>query len=199
MKQFVIGEYKQISASGEVAAWKFHMVKGKSGKRWLYSAVDQDVASFVYVEGGPGSKGFGGRELRFELVEGGEVLLTGPWHSNADAMFQDTGVDVRDKMFSFCVIAKRRGRIGFTRETAFGPREFTRETLEDVLYWDEAPVLATFERPEIKEMAERFADELGHSVYLYKETRGGSSNGSVDPINPATGKRFPYVAPPEVA
>lgn len=198
MDRFVIGEYRQISASGEVAARKFHMVKGKSGKRWLYSAVDQDVASFVYVEGGPGSKGFGGRELRFELVEGGEVLLTGPWHSNADAMFHDTGIDVRDKMFSFCVIAKRRGRIKFTRETAWGPREFTRDTLEDVLYRDEAPVLATFERPDIKEMAEWFADVLGHSVYLYKETRGGSSNGPVDPVNPVTGQRYPYVAPPEV-
>ena len=198
MKQFVIGAYQQISASGEVASRKFHMVKGKSGMRWLYSAVDQDVASFVYVEGKSGSRGFGGRELRFALADGGEVSLTGPWHSNADAMFQDTGVDVRGKMFSFCVIAKRRGRIKEVRDTAFGPREFTRDTLEGVLHQDEAPVLATFERPEIKEMAERFADELGHSVYLYKETRGGSSNGPVDPINLATDKRFPYVAPPEV-
>lgn len=199
MKRFVIGEYQQISASGEVAARKFHMVKGKSGMRWLYSAVDQDVASFVYVEGGPGSRGFGSRDIRFELVEGGAVLLTGPWHSNADAMFRDTGIDVRDKMFSFCVIAKRRGRIKFIGETAFGPREITRDTLEDVLYMDKAPVLATFERPEIKEMAEWFADMLGHSVYLYKETRGGSSNGSVDPVNLVTGQRHPYVAPPEVA
>ncbi len=198
MKRFVIGAYQMISAYGELAVRTFHMVKGKSGKRWLYSAVDQDVASFVYVEGGPGSIGFGGREIRFALADGGEVLLTGPWHSNADAMFQDTGVDVRGKMFSFCVIAKRRGRITEVRDTAFGPREFTIDTLEDVLYQDEAPVLGTFERPEIKEMAERFADELGHSVYLYKQTHGGSSNGPVDPINPATGKRYPYVAPPEV-
>ena len=59
-------------------------------------------------ESGYCGKGYGGATLTFHL-ESGEVLnLQGPWHVGADALFEETGVDIRDKCKTFVVIAKKK-------------------------------------------------------------------------------------------
>lgn len=76
---------------------------GKSGRLWLVTA-QEDPAASVYVsnvdEGGPDyprERGFGSNLVTFGLVGGGEIKLKGPWHSNPESLFEDTGVDVRKK------------------------------------------------------------------------------------------------------
>ena len=89
------------SAVAEQNVYWLHV--GKNGHRWLV-ADRPDCGSYVYVEGGPDSDGFGGRTLRFELVTGEVLELKGPWHSNSEALFAATGVDVRDKHLTFGVV-----------------------------------------------------------------------------------------------
>lgn len=171
----------QICASAEAQAVKYTVHKDKSGKRWLVGDVP-NKAEYVYVEGGPNSDGFGGRVITFPLVEGGELPLKGPWHSNSSDLFKATGIDVRGMSYSMCCIGLDRR---FEGDCTY---------VTDVIYMEPEPLLGP-DRPNVRAIAEAFADELGHSVFLDVRTRGGGSNGSVDPVNPATGKRYPYVAP----
>lgn len=176
MDRFEIGAYRMFSGSAEAAKHKYHKYVGKSGRIWLVADIP-NAGENVYVEGGPNSDGFGGSELKFELQGSDEIVtLKGPWHSNSEALFEDTGVDVRDRFYTFCVIAK-------WRDTEIDPinRHYPRTVMNGVLYRDEQPVLGSFDRPEIKKLAKDFANSLQHSVYVYKETRGGSSNVPVDP------------------
>lgn len=170
MADFTTRGYSMICASSEAERHEYYKFVGKSGRIWLVAEVSY-AGEHVYVSGDENSQGFGGRTLRFNLVNGEGLDLKGPWHSNPEALFQDTGVDVRGRHRTFCVIAKYR--------------EFNGDkcTFKDVLYQDREPVLGYFDRPDVKKLAKNFAIELGHSVYVYKETKGGSSNFSVDPAD----------------
>lgn len=160
--------YSMFSASGEVAENLHRMYVGKSGKRWIV-ADRKNAGEYVYVEGGPNSDGFGGRTIKFDLTDGTSVSLKGPWHSNPEALFADTGVDVRDQFYTYCVIAKDRAYPN------------NRLVMVDVLYRDYDLVLGTFDRPDVDAMAKMFANELGHSVQVHKITHGGSSTAPVNP------------------
>ena len=167
-KTFTPNKRNMLSGIEEVGKRKFTMIKGKSGKIWLI-AVQENAADNIYVEGGPDSKGFGGRSLVFELENGAEIELIGPWHSNSESLFNDTGLDIQDKHISFVVIAKERDfGDGFT------------PTLKDIIYMDEKPVIGYSDRGE--ELAGEYADKLGVTLYLYKETSGGSYLGTVEPM-----------------
>jgi hypothetical protein len=72
---------------------KYKMLTGKSGKRW-FIAIQPNEGDNVYCEGGPGSDGFGGREIAFTLDSGEVVKVIGPWHSNSGALLADTGYDL---------------------------------------------------------------------------------------------------------
>lgn len=155
-----------ISGQGEAQSRKYHLYLGRSGKRWLVA--DQEAAAEnVYVEGGPNSDGFAGATLTFPLVSGSEIKLKGPWHANADSLFADTGIDVRDKHFTFVVIAH--------------DREFDngQTILTNVIHQDSEPILGSFNRGQI--LARSMARMLGHPVVCYSESSGGSSCGFVKP------------------
>lgn len=199
MERYIIAGYQQFSGSAVAEAREFNLYRGKSGRRWLVASDVPNKAEYVYVEGGPGSKGFGGRTLRFKIADGETIELTGPWHSNSRDLFADTGVDVRGMTLAFYVIGIRRGKTKIKCDTAWGPREFDRDTIEDVWYIDEAPMLETERVNHPKKMARELADKLGHSVMLLCSTMGGNSNGPVNPTDPATGKEGRYMAPPEVS
>lgn len=173
--RYELGGYQQFCGSAEAEARKYRLHIGKSGRKWLVGDVPNS-AEAIYVEGGPNSRGFAGRELTFPLVGGGEVKLKGPWHTNCDALLADTGIDVRDKTLSFCVIAKRR-----VQETIPPSNIYSKTVLLDILYMDKEPVLGPYSRPEIQVMAKAMAVKLGHSIYLHKETHGGGGCGPVDP------------------
>lgn len=162
-----IGRQPMISGRGSAESRRYRKYLGKSGRTWLV-ADQPNPAANIYVEGGPNSRGFGGSTLTFPLVDGGEVSLKGPWHTNSDALFADTGVDVRDKHYTFVVISRRRES---------GP---IFETIcVDVLYRDEEPQLGSFHRGDL--LARQWAREIGAPVHLYSSSEGGSSSGFVKP------------------
>ena len=169
---FTPDRYGMISGQGEAAKHRYDLHVGKSGRRWLVSTSD-DRASNVYVEGGPGSQGFGGAELVFTLRDGSAVTLKGPWHSNSDSLFRDTGVDVRNEHYTFGVIGTGREY----RNTGGSA------TITGVIHADKGPTKGQFSR--INDLAQQMADERQQTLFYYQESKGGSSCGPVDPRRPA--------------
>jgi hypothetical protein len=157
-----------ISASYEAESRVFDLHKGASGKRWLV-AHQENAADNIYVEGDKNSDGFAGRLITFTLVEGSEITLKGPWHSNSDAHFHDTGIDLRDKHRTFGAVGKERIYEG----DSYMP------TLIDVLHQDQEPVIGYFNR--IETIAQRLANDLDMQLYYYSESSGGSGCGPIKP------------------
>lgn len=164
---FVIGRLPMICGSAEAESRKYHKYLGKNGRTYLV-ADQPDAGANIYVEGGPNSDGFGGRTLTFPLVDGGEIKLKGPWHTNSGDLFANTGVDVRDQHYTFVVIS--RGR-----ESG----EHYESIMVDVLYKDDEPQLGSFHRGD--SLAREWAREIGAPVFLYSQSSGGSSCGQVKP------------------
>lgn len=160
---YVSDDYEMFSGSADAESKVYNLVVGKSGKRWLYT----DYADNIYVEGVPNSRGFGGRTLTFELINGSEIKLTGPWHTNAETLYRDTSVDLRDKHLTFIVVALERVRV------------WPKIILKDVIYKDEKPLLGLFNRGDI--IAKKLAIELNKTVFVYRQSKGGSSCGPVTP------------------
>jgi hypothetical protein len=151
----------------EAESRKYHLYVGKSGNTWLV-AVQEAAAEEVYRTNTPantGGEGFGGRTLEMLLADGGVFHLRGGWHSNADGLFDDTGIDVRDKHRTFVVLSKERD---FTKDGTY------RTIMRDVVYRDEKPVLGRFDRH--KELEQRFPE----AVFCYSQSKGGSSCGMIN-------------------
>lgn len=163
---YIIERQPMISGQGEAQSRQYHMHVGKSGRRWLV-AVQEAAAENIYVEGGPNSDGFGGATLTFPIEEGEPVVLKGPWHANADSLFQDTGIDVRDRHRTFVVVAKDRHY------------ENGRTILTGILHKDPEPQLGSFHRGDL--IAREIARKLDCPVILYSQSSGGSSCGPVKP------------------
>lgn len=164
---YVIHRQPMICGSSEAESRRYYKYLGKNGRTYLV-ADQPDAGANIYVEGGPNSDGFGGRTLTFPLVEGGEVKLKGPWHTNSEDLFQQTGVDVRDRHYTFVVISRRR-ESGKNYESICA----------DVLYRDIEPQLGPFHRGDL--LAREWARKLNQKVHLYSQSQGGSSSGFVEP------------------
>lgn len=76
--------YSMFSAAGDAESHKYKPIVGKSGRRWLYNDTLFGASAHIYVEGLPGSRGFGGSTVSFPLLDGGKLDLKGPWHSIRD-------------------------------------------------------------------------------------------------------------------
>ena len=157
----------------EITLWR--KVIGKSGRIWVYPIIansgDQIHVSANSAENEPGYRGFrgyGGSTLKF-LLEDGEILeLHGPWHSNSDALVEDTEIDLRDKHLTYMIIAKEREC-----------NDHSQCTFKDVLYQDTQPMVGEFYRGTL--LAMKMSKDLGIPLALYSESPGGSSNGIVYP------------------
>lgn len=156
-----------VCAQAEAERREYKMVLDRDQRCvWFYDLTDKSPGSTVHVHDPQDEKsdGYGGRVITFKIGKTAEYLAKGPWHSNSDALFECTGVDLRDKHLTFGCIAKYRGY-----ET--GGRTY----LEGILYIDKEPTLGTFGR--IREMAKKMATEAGHPIAYHSESSGGSSNG----------------------
>lgn len=142
--------------------WK--KVTGKSGRIWLY----QPEGSRVWVDGGKGSQGCGGRTLTFTLDDGTTQDLIGPWCSNSDACFADTGIDVRKNHVTWgCVGTERL----FDQNSG-------RSGIGNIIWRDEEPTKGLFERVEL--IAWKLQQENPDlTLQVYRESEGGSSLGPV--------------------
>jgi len=128
---------------------------------WLYVP---ERAEFIYCQTNDRT-GFAGRTITFPLIDGGSVSLIGPWHTNAHAQFADTGVDLRDKHYTKGLIAGQR--------LSCWPYEF-----DDVIYYEEEPIIGTFNR--IEEMCKKLVKGQGKALFYYSESFGGSTSGLCD-------------------
>lgn len=139
-------------------------------KRGVWLAAIQDASAdnlYFHDPRDKHSEGFAGRTLRFPLEDGSIYEAKGPWKGNADSMFNDTGVDLRDKYSTFVVIGR-----GVRFEKG---RYESRRIITDVLHLDGGFQVGPFLREQliVKTLP------VGEYQY-YRETRGGSSAGPIE-------------------
>lgn len=178
--ELVIGGYwsesyqPMISAIGEVYDKVWVKYVGKSGKIWLLPK-DEPQNSMVIVQGNLGSQGFGGREMEFKLDTGETLVLKGPWSSNHDAFWGDTGVDRRAHYRTWGCIGRNR-----TFATYTGKYASSVMTINDLVYIDpEDGIIGEYDR--INKIAKRMAFERDELLFKYSCTYGGSSSGCIMP------------------
>lgn len=166
MTDFKVQQQNMISASGEAESRRFQIAVDRDNRCvWFYTLTDPDPGGHVYVHDPNDEKsdGFAGRTIVFRIGKTGEYHAKGPWHSSSDALYENTGVDLRGKHLTFVVIANYRVYEG------------CQTVLRDVVYMDDKPTLGEFSRG--RELARKWATKLGHPVVVYSESSGGSSNG----------------------
>lgn len=153
----------------------YKKVVGKSGRTWVYQDKTQSAADFIHISADPvenklgykGLRGYGGRELSFPLEDGSTETLVGPWHANAEALFEDTGIDLREKHLTMCIIGQSWS---WVENVSY---------IQDVLFEDLLPTEGDYFRG--TKIAMDLARGLGKSVVCYSESVGGSSFGLVYP------------------
>lgn len=157
-----IGTPQTISGIGNAESKKYRKVLSKDGTIYLI-AVGKFAADNIYVDGGPGSRGFAGATLEFPLEDGTVIKLKGPWHTNADDLLKHTGVDIRDKHST---------RVTIALETNQG---WPTTIVKEILYDDKEFVEGFFDRG--TNMAKEFVRKLGKPVFYHVETGGGAHSG----------------------
>ena len=171
MSELIIGgnfttpPYSMFSGIAEAASHKYYMYRDKSNRIWLVGD-EPNAAEHIYVDGGKGSNGFGGRTMTFELVDGSTVDLIGPWHTNSGALLQAVGIDLRDKYFTW-------GCIGTDRHFSNG-----NSGISNLIYIDKEPVLGLYDR--IDTLAKQLSEERQECLFYYRQTLGGSTLGPVN-------------------
>lgn len=148
-----------VSAQGEQHDVKlYHNTRSDRGTSWYWAADRDNAADYIYCrhEGNYHSNGFGGATMRFPL-EGGSVEVQGPWHSNAEALFAETGVDLRDKHHT-------RGVLGLCYAQTF-------YSAIDVIYFDEDWVLGSYNR--VDDLARELANKYNVPIYGWMAGQGG--------------------------
>lgn len=151
---------------------KYHKVVGKEGN-W-YIAVTDTPADNIYFASNSGkhSDGFGGSTLTFILEDGTEERVQGPWHSNASSLFEDTGYNILDKYLTKGIVAKNR---------MYSVNCLYEDVYEDVLHYDEEPVIGEFNR--IEKIAQEWANTLGCTIAYGVRSQGGGTSSWVKPNN----------------
>ena len=168
---YIITHQPMYSGRADAERRKYHKYDGKKpGSVWLVADQPNAGDNIYYCDFDPKSQGYGGSTLKFMLVDDTVIDLPAPWHSNSDALFTDTGVDVRDKHLTYVVIGM---------DNKYNP-----DTVVDVIYQDKEPTVGAFERGD--DMAKSLANKLGKPVYAYRQSQGGSSMGQVRPDSKET-------------
>lgn len=165
-REFVVDKpYEMYSGIAEAAKYVYRKLVDKKGHVWLYAVNCDHPAETVHFHDPEDkhSDGYAGNTLHFVLEDGTVYDAKGPWHSNSDAMFEKTGVDIRNTYRTFGCVALRR------------KYENHISKFIDVLHLDKESTLGTFDR--LEKIALDWADKLGHPVACYRESRGGSSSG----------------------
>jgi hypothetical protein len=165
--------YHMTSGAGEAAKFVYRKVVGKRGV-WLYPTNSDTPGEQVHFHDPTDTKsdGYGGSTLTFTLEDGSTYAAKGPWHSNTDALYDDTGVDIRNTFRTFGCVAKKRISLPLRPGVS---RNSSHWRFEGVLYADTAPQIGDFNR--IHDLAKEWAGKLGHPVAYYQESNGGSSCG----------------------
>lgn len=133
---------------------------------WMVGANFVAPADHIYV-GYPydtKSQGYAGRWLVFPTTDDMTISLQGPWHSNADALYEATGVDVRGQHYVQLVV-------GLSRYN--GPSY--RTTLTDIVYFGEPGVRGY---NDYKAVLRRLYEQYHQDLYYWHGGSGGSTYGT---------------------
>jgi len=156
-----------VSGFAEAEQHEYRMNKGKSGRAWFYAVNLDNSGDYIYCTDSanwdqPG-QGFGGATIELQLDNGKRFSLRGGWHSNDEALLEDTGVDLRQLHRTFVIIS--RGR-----EDGM---------MVDVVYHDEQPKVGYFNRGE--RLALEMARSMKEPLYYFARSAGGSISAKVYP------------------
>jgi hypothetical protein len=133
---------------------------------WIVADNVPNKADYIYV-GYPfdtNSQGFAGRWLVFHVVDQEVAIsLQGPWHSNADALLEHTGIDVRDLYMVQLVVGKRFAEHleGYSR------------VIEDIIY-NEPPHVGRYDEYKTVLKNIMLHDSSLESVAYWHDGGGGS-------------------------
>lgn len=164
MSDFIVERQPMICGSAEAERLIYRKVQASNGYTYYVPINSPEPGAQIQVDThDPNSDGYGGRALTFALEDGTKDRVKGPWHTNSDDLYADTGIDLRNQHLTFVVVARDR----------YSDEDY-RTVLGDVLYQDEQPVLGAFDR--YKEILARFPDEP--TLFYYSQSRGGSVCGA---------------------
>lgn len=113
-----------------------------------------------------GMRGYGGSTLEFPLEDGTVDEVKGPWHTNSEAFFSATGLNISDLHYTCVTIGTERG-------------EGLMEVGGEIIYQDPGWVLGPFMRGE--RIAHQLADVHNRRLYVVRESQVGGSAGFVEP------------------
>ena len=169
MKGYETGRMPMKSGICEVEERRFKKVQGK--ERLWFIAIQENPADNIYVYNPKNTSGFGGSVMEFTLEDGSIEKVEGPWHSNSDALFDDTGMDVRDMYLTKVIL----GLSGIKYQGGHAYK------MQDVIYQEDDYKLGKYKRGE--ELAQKKADEMGVRVHFWIESMGGAHGFFKDPVN----------------
>lgn len=169
--EIVPGQSFDGVARQKALMYRCYVDKVDKKRLWMVAANVDNPAEHIYMgyQEYTGSRGFAGRTLVFNLVDQHmSISLQGPWHSNAEALYAATGIDVRNTCKTFVVI-------GLGRSFAAGTNG--RDVITDIVYMDESPKLGSYTRD--KEIAQAIMKDNPDidKLYTYSDGCGGSSHG----------------------
>lgn len=137
---------------------------------WLYPAeIMPNASEYIYAREihNEGSQGFGGRIIPFEMADGSTYELKGPWKTSPDGLYRATGVDYRATTLTRGIVAGYR---------SYG-RGGAPDLYVDVLHYDEAPVMGTYNRVDL--IADALVQEFRRDLVIAMISRGGGHAGNV--------------------
>jgi hypothetical protein len=141
---------------------KYHAVEVREGEYYLYADQENAADNVYHGYTNRQQEGFGGRHITFELVDGGEITLKGPFHCGGGGLLKH-GIDLSNKYLTFGVISKKRERT----------KHFMCDEYRELVHLDGDWVLGKFHR--IEELAQELANEHGCKMYFYARSQGGST------------------------
>lgn len=154
-------------------------VVDQKGIVWLYANNRANPGDHIFMDdpNDLDSQGYGGNEVRFILEDNSVYIAKGPWHSNSEHFYEETGIDLRDKHLTYVCVS-----VGLE----FDPTNQLPVFLE-VLHLDDEPTVGRFER--YRDIAAKFPND---ARYYYSRSAGGASYGplktvlgtQVDPEDP---------------
>lgn len=142
----------ELKVSNDVSS-SFNKYQGKTCVWYVGTAPNEADHIFCVTD----QTGMAGRTMQFKLTNGGVDTVTGPWMSNADMLFDDAGIDVRD----------------------FSLVSYVIESDGDVLA-QETNAICNYKIP--NRIAEQLATKLGKPVRLLKRGSSGGESGYIKPI-----------------
>jgi hypothetical protein len=175
MNEYIVKQQLMICGSSEAQNRKYHMIV-QGNETWLY-ADQPNAADNVYYHNkiSKNKDGFAGRTLSFTLVDGTIIKLLSPWHTNAEALYNKTGKDIRNTLLQKVVVANSLEYREF--KSKYGLVKLP--VLKGIFHIDEKPVLGNFNRGH--NIAKGIANSIGKTVRLYIQTTTGSILGFEKP------------------